>query len=184
MKIKRLFASFLLNTKWRMLGAKIQLSSLVCAPSHFKNPKYVIIGKNTTIRRDAIIHNLPRFKFIVGDNVLIGEHFLALVYQDLNIGKNTIIAPYVKVISVNHGLDPTLPSYADTPDVPGKVTIGEGVWIGTNVTILPNVVIGDKAVIGAGSVVTHSIPSYSIAVGSPAKVIKKYNFEKKQWDKI
>ncbi|PSB09569.1 hypothetical protein C7B62_12775 [Pleurocapsa sp. CCALA 161] len=55
----------------------------------------------------------------------------------------------------------------------GAINIGNGVWIGDNVTILPGVEIANGAVIGAGSIVTKSIPPYSIAVGNPAKVIKK-----------
>lgn len=52
------------------------------------------------------------------------------------------------------------------------VTIGNNVWIGGSVTILPGVTIGDNVTIGAGSVVTRDIPSNSIAVGNPCKVIK------------
>ena len=52
------------------------------------------------------------------------------------------------------------------------VTIGNNVWIGGSVTILPDVTIGDNVTIGAGSVVTKDIPSNSIAVGNPCKVIK------------
>lgn len=59
----------------------------------------------------------------------------------------------------------------------GEITIGNGVWIGDSVILLSGVHIGDGAVIGAGSVVTKSIPPYSIAVGNPAKVIK-YRFDK------
>ena len=54
----------------------------------------------------------------------------------------------------------------------GSVEIGNAVWIGDSVIILPDVEIGDGAVIGAGSVVTKSIPPFSIAVGNPAQVIK------------
>ena len=53
-----------------------------------------------------------------------------------------------------------------------RVTIGDNVWIGGSVTILPGVTIGDNVTIGAGSVVTKDIPSNSIAVGNPCKVIK------------
>jgi acetyltransferase-like isoleucine patch superfamily enzyme len=52
------------------------------------------------------------------------------------------------------------------------VRIGKYTWIGGNSTILPGVTVGEGAIIGAGSVVTHDIPPYSVAVGVPAKVIK------------
>lgn len=53
------------------------------------------------------------------------------------------------------------------------ICIEEGAWIGANAIILPGVTVGKNSVIGAGSVVTHDIPPFSIAVGSPARVIKK-----------
>lgn len=57
--------------------------------------------------------------------------------------------------------------------IKGPVTIGNNVWIGDNVIILSGVIIGDGSILGAGSVVTKNIPPYSIAVGNPAKVIKR-----------
>ena len=57
--------------------------------------------------------------------------------------------------------------------VRSSITIGKNVWIGTQSVILRGVTIGDNAVIGAGSVVTKSIPANCVAVGVPAKVIKK-----------
>ena len=57
----------------------------------------------------------------------------------------------------------------------GTIRIKDRVWIGEQVLILPDVTIGEGAVIGAGSVVTKDIPPYCVAVGNPAKVIKKYN---------
>lgn len=53
------------------------------------------------------------------------------------------------------------------------VSIGHGSYIGINAVIVGNVKIGKHCVIGANSVVTHNVPDYSVAVGSPAKVIKK-----------
>ena len=52
------------------------------------------------------------------------------------------------------------------------MVLGRNVWLGANVTVLPGVTIGDDAVIGAGSVVTRDIPARSIAVGSPAHVVR------------
>lgn len=65
-----------------------------------------------------------------------------------------------------------LEKYDDFVPSCGPVTIGNNVWLGSNVTILKNVEIGDNVIIGAGSIVTKSIPSNSVAVGTPAKVVK------------
>ena len=54
----------------------------------------------------------------------------------------------------------------------GPVRIDDFVWIGDKVTICPNVTIGKGAIVGANSVVTQDVPSYSVAVGSPVRIIK------------
>lgn len=65
-----------------------------------------------------------------------------------------------------------------------EVIIGDNVWIGDNVVILPGVHIGDGSIIGANAVVTHDIPPNSIAVGSPARVIKQWNARTQTWDNV
>ena len=62
--------------------------------------------------------------------------------------------------------------------------IGKNVWLGEGVIVMPGVTIGDGCVIGAHSIVNKDIPAACIAVGSPAKVIKRYSFEKKIWEKV
>jgi acetyltransferase-like isoleucine patch superfamily enzyme len=65
-----------------------------------------------------------------------------------------------------------------------QVVIGKNVWIGSNAVILLGVKIGDNSVIGAGSTVVEDIPPYSLAVGNPARIVKRYNFDTKQWDRV
>ncbi|MFC1795220.1 acyltransferase [Planctomycetota bacterium] len=65
-----------------------------------------------------------------------------------------------------------------------KVVIGKNVWIGANSVILPGVKIGNNSVIGAGSTVIENVPPYSVAVGNPAKIIKQYDSETKQWKHV
>lgn len=65
-----------------------------------------------------------------------------------------------------------------------NVHIGDGSWLGTHVVIAGNITIGKHCVIGANSVVTKDIPDYSVAVGIPAKVVKRYNFDTKCWERV
>lgn len=93
------------------------------------------------------------------------------------IGRKTLIAPNVCLYTAEHPLD------ADERDVwedCRPIKIGERCWIGGNVTICPGVTIGDRTVIGAGSVVVGDIPADSLAVGVPAKVIRRLNVKDKE----
>lgn len=65
-----------------------------------------------------------------------------------------------------------------------QVVIGKNVWIGANSVIPPGVKIGDNSVIGAGSTIIEDVPAYSVAAGNPAKIIKQYDFETKQWKRV
>lgn len=79
--------------------------------------------------------------------------------------------PGVSIFAATHPTE--IQPRRETPDYSKEVTIGNDCWIGGNTVILPGVTIGDGVTVGASSVVTKSIPSYSIAIGSPARVIKK-----------
>ena len=82
-------------------------------------------------------------------------------------------------------MDPCKVFYLFNPlQISNGIIIGDGVWIGQNAIILPGVSIGDKSIIGAGSVVTHDVPSYCVAVGNPARIIKKYSNTEKKWISI
>lgn len=109
----------------------------------------------------------------VGQQVSIGEGSLIDGNGELTIGRNTLLARGVVLLSGNHVFEnPNVPIRFQGTEVK-KVTIGEDVWLGAYVVVLPGVIIGDGTVIGAGAVVTEDIPSYSLAVGVPAKVIGK-----------
>ena len=97
---------------------------------------------------------------------------------------NVLIASDVCLVGENHGVDPMMKSeYMNQELLMGRIHIGEGTWIGEKVVILPNVFVGKKCIIGAGAVVSKSVPDYSIVVGNPARVVKKYNFVLNEWER-
>ena len=124
----------------------------------------------------------PPFYCDYGDGIYADEgvfiNFGAVILDGakVTIGRKTLIAPGVHIYTAQHPLD------ADEREISENclpVTIGERCWIGGRVTICPGVTIGNRCVIGAGAVVVSDIPDDSLAVGNPAKVIRKLN-QKKQ----
>lgn len=120
---------------------------------------------------------------IIGTNFHATRNLTIQCAGRTTIGNDVLVASDVFIIDYNHGIDPSSPSYLDNLLEVSEVVIEDGVWIGNNVIILPGVHIGKKAIIGAGSVVTKDIPSYSIAVGNPARVVKFYDSQKRRWIK-
>ena len=127
------------------------------------------VGKNVWIE--------PDFRCEFGKNISIGNdvyiNFGCVILDcgQVKIGNQVLIGPNVGIYDANHALDAE--ERMDGALLPGKVTIGNRVWIGGGTIILPNVTIGDDTVIGAGSIVTHDIPSGVVAVGNPCRVLRE-----------
>jgi len=139
------------------------------------------LGAGSTIEDYSTINNG------VGD-VIIGEHTLIgignVIIGPVSIGNNVIFAQNIVVSGLNHEYrDVTMPIHEQKVTV-APIVVEDECWIAANVVITAGVTIGKHSVIAAGAVVTKSIPPYSVAVGNPARVIKKYNFDSKEWEPV
>ena len=107
----------------------------------------------------------------LGKNVLINYDCILLDTGEISIGDNTLIGPGTKIVTAVHSLEAEKRKDWSVSCV--SVKIGESVWIGAGAVILPGVTIGARSVIGAGSVVTKDVPSDTLAVGNPARILRK-----------
>ena len=127
----------------------IPKDSMICPPFHCDHGHGIILGENVFINYGATML----------DEALI------------TIGARTLIGPSCQLVTPNHPID-----YMERrkPVETGfPITIGEDCWLGAGVIVCPGVTIGNRCVIGAGSVVVKDIPDDSMAVGNPARVIRK-----------
>ena len=127
------------------------------------------VGKNVWIEPDFRCEFGKNIS--IGDDVYINFGCVILDCGQVKIGNQVLIGPNVGIYDANHALDAV--ERMDGALLPGKVTIGNRVWIGGGTIILPNITIGDDTVIGAGSIVTHDIPSGVVAVGNPCHVLRE-----------
>lgn len=116
-------------------------------------------------------------KLIIKNNVSITDRCIISAANRIEIGNGCLLGRDTFITDNSHGENISINELNISPHErnifsKGPVIIGDNVWTGKNVCIMPNVKIGNGAIIGANSVVTHNIPPYSVAVGSPAKVIK------------
>lgn len=127
------------------------------------------IGENITIEYSFYCDYGYNIK--VGDNFYSNHNCVILDCAPVTFGNNVFIGPNCGFYTAGHPLGASARNsgleYAE------PITVGNDVWIGGNVCVMPGVKIGDNVVIGAGSVVTKDIPSGSVAVGNPCRVIKK-----------
>ncbi|HVB02679.1 MAG TPA: acyltransferase [Chitinophagaceae bacterium] len=119
---------------------------------------------------------------LIGDNSRIGIG--DVIIGPVTIGKNVIFAQNIVASGLNHDYrNPDLP-IMQQKIITALITVEDDCWIGANVVIVAGVTIGKHCIIAAGSVVTKNIPSFSVAAGNPAKVIKYFDETLKEWKKV
>lgn len=143
----------------------------------YNTPEQIVelFSKLTGTQVDKTFRCFPPFYTDCGKNIKIGKNVFINAccrFQDqggIEIGDGSLIGHNTTIATLNHDFNPDKRANLH----PSPVKIGKNVWIGSDCTIVPGIEIGDGAVIGAGSVVTKSVPANSIAIGSPARVIKQ-----------
>lgn len=165
---------------------------LIRLPFDIRNYKAIKIGQKFTSGFGCRIEAYPQseaFSHVLffGKNVEINDYVHIAAGEKIIIGDNVLIASKVFITDINHGnykgqdCDSPLSAPNSRKLSTAPVTIGDNVWIGEGVCVMAGVTIGEGCIIGALSVVTKSIPDYCIAVGSPAKVVKKFDFNSQEW---
>ena len=139
------------------------------------------------LERDAQIEDYAVVNNGAGD-VRIGEGSRvgvgSVVVGPVDIGRYVFLGQHVSVQGLIHGYEDVTQDPNLQPLMLRPVKVGDYTHLGTNSTIMAGVTIGERCQIGAGSVVTKDIPPYSVAVGNPARVVKRYDFEKKEWVRV
>lgn len=136
--------------------------NLICIEAINGLIPYLTVGEGTSIGNSN--HIVVTGKMVIGRNVLTADR----VYISDNIHKYEDIDMPIKDQGIIHKKD---------------VVIGDGTWIGENACII-GASLGRNVIVGANSVVTKDVPDYCVVVGIPARIIKRYNGNTKQWEKV
>lgn len=154
-----------------------------------QNPFYIKISESARIGHHTSLHAVTNHNsedynpsMEIGEGTILGSYNAIATCAKISIGNNVLFAPHVTVTDHNHCYqDITKPIMHQPIFCKGPVVIEDDCWLGFGCHILSGVTISKHSVIGANSVVTSNVPPYSVAVGSPAKVVKKYDFNLKEW---
>ncbi|TKC09319.1 acyltransferase [Pedobacter frigoris] len=139
-----------------------------------------MLGRNAVIEDFTTINNGVG-AVTIGDNTLIGMG--NVVIGPVSIGDDVIIAQNVVMSGLNHEYQNINLPILKQPVSTALITIENECWIGANAVITAGITIGKHSVVAAGSIVTKSIPPYSVVAGNPARIIKLYNPESGNWEK-
>ena len=162
-------------------------------PFDVRGKKFILMSKGFTTgvgcRLEAYPTNKNKVLFI-GDNLQINDYVHITAMENVSIGNNVLMASKIYISDCSHGSysgddNDSSPNVnpIDRPLFSSPVFIKDNVWLGESVSVLPGVTIGQGTIVGANSVVTKDLPDFVIAVGIPAKPIKKFNFQSQKWEK-
>ena len=169
----------------------------------FVNPFFHKKGKGTTICRRTRMDVLPFQPFNLGNYSTV-EDFATInngvgavnignnsrigignvIIGPVTIGNNVILAQNIVMSGLNHNYTDIDKPISLQGETVAMITVEDDCWIGANAVLTAGVTIGKHSVVAGGAIVTKDVPPYCVAVGNPARIIKKYNFEAKVWETI
>jgi acetyltransferase-like isoleucine patch superfamily enzyme len=178
--------------RWRRLDSALVARRLGHAPGHVYLGKDCVVighryirlaGRFVALARNRIEaierHGNQQFmpRLLIGDDVSMEYDCHIGCVNEVRIGSRVLMASRVYISDHAHGgttvEDIVLPPNARPVVSKGPVIIEDEVWLGEGVAVMPGVHIGRSSIIGANAVVTRDIPAYCVAVGAPARVIKR-----------
>ncbi|GGB87139.1 hypothetical protein GCM10011325_13390 [Dyadobacter sediminis] len=146
----------------------------------------VVPFNHFSIGNHSMIEDFSTVNNGVGD-VIIGENSLVglgnVIIGPVKIGNNVILAQNIVASGLNHNYNDVMQPIQKQGVSMAPIVIEDDCWIGSNAVITAGVTIGKHAVVAAGTVVTKNVPPYSVAVGNPSRIIKKYDDTRKEWVK-
>jgi acetyltransferase-like isoleucine patch superfamily enzyme len=171
-------------------------SRLMRRPLYIRGRRWIVFGPGFTcgrgLRMDALGERSTTGSLIrIGCDVAMNDYVHIGAVESVFIGDRVLIASKVFISDHDHGAYGKSGIHTDPSIPPGErllyaspVVIEDDVWLGEFVSVLAGVRIGRGSIVGAMSTVTRDVPPYSIAVGSPARVIKQFNFASGMWERL
>jgi acetyltransferase-like isoleucine patch superfamily enzyme len=181
------FQKFVFTCRFRPYLKSCGKSVAFFFPIRLDGMRYIAVGSNTSIQSNSWIYaegQEGQISLSIGSGCVLGYNNHITAIQNVIIGNNVLTANNIYISDNYHDYeDIKVPILKQPVKFKGNVEIGDGTWLGENVCVI-GAKVGKNCVIGANSVVTKDIPDYSVAVGSPAKIIKKFDLARSEWIKV
>lgn len=165
---------------------KVGLGSFIHKSVHILGKEYICIGSNTCLSEGTWLNvnyrKAGEFAINIGNNCFIGKENFFTSGKLISVGDYVLTTKGCRFIGSSHNIDnPEVPYLLTGTTSVHEIKIGVNCFLGVGVTVLGNISIGHGSVIGSNSLVLQDIPPFSLAVGNPARVLKRYSFGQKKW---
>jgi acetyltransferase-like isoleucine patch superfamily enzyme len=162
---------------------QFSLPSYIGKPIYIANFKRIFIGKRVRIFPNARIEVIDnKSSIFFEENVAIGQNLHITSGAKLVIGKNTTILENVMITNIDHDYQELNKHVLNQKHIIRETTIGENCFIGYGAVIQAGTILGTQCVVGENAVVRGHFPDYSVIVGAPARIVKRYNPSTQQWE--
>ncbi|MEH8175712.1 DapH/DapD/GlmU-related protein [Aeromonas veronii] len=161
--------------------SKFGILSYIGRPIFLSGLKFFHFGKKVRIYPNARIEAFKKSQIIIEDDVSIGQNLHLICANEVRVCTGTTISANVFISDVDHTFDNITMHVMQQPLRISETYIGPNSFIGYGVVILPGTHLGAGCVVGANSVVKGVFDDYCMLVGSPAKIIKRYDLQEKCW---
>ena len=171
---------------YRMRFGSVGKNSIIIKPVQLDHVRSIYLEDNVFIAEGAwLLGNSEGEKVLsIKSKTTIGHYCHIVAKESVTIEEDVLIADKVFITDCAHSYTNINESVQQQKvKFLGPVVIGSGSWLGENVCVC-GASIGKHCVIGANSVVNRDIPDYSVAVGAPARVVKKFDFHNNTWIKV
>ncbi|MBE8607847.1 acyltransferase [Vibrio sp. OPT10] len=167
------------------LFKKFGFPSYIYSPMVVQGKNKISVGKKVRIYPQARIEAFgKRANIRFGDDISVGPNVNITSMGNITVGDGTTISSGVFITDVDHEYTFIDLPIMKQPNLIRDVEIGKNCFIGTGAVILPGTRLGKQCIVGANSVVRGYFDDYCVVVGSPAKIVKKYDSDLNEWVKV
>ncbi|PMH74635.1 acetyltransferase [Vibrio cyclitrophicus] len=177
---------------WLLTKILYRKQKIIRFPFEVRGRKFISFSRSLSTGRYCRIEAYSKLNNKVlsfGDNCQINDNVHIVASENVTIKNNVLIASRVFISDLNHGsYSGKFQSHpyelaAKRTLSSSPVLIENNVWLGEGVVVLPGVTISENVIVGANSVVSKNLEANAIYAGNPARLIKKYNFDTKLWER-
>jgi lipopolysaccharide O-acetyltransferase len=169
--------------------ASLSESALLARPLRVANAHCISIGARTIIGRDTLLQPITTYldqsfspRLVIGDDCYVGPNCQFHCVDKIELTSGCVLSDQVYVSDVSHGLLPGQGLLMDQPvNSKGAVIVGANCFIGFGAVLMPGVILGEHVVVGARSIVTRSVPAFTMVAGNPARPIATFDHRAGQW---